>query len=112
MRHRRDANTESSSFGLVSRRERRDADLFFASFTGARRAPPAFESEEAPYDPAFKTLELSPSSAHGGTKMSVELTLAMLTTIMPKLATASAAVQQRYLDLTNQMFRLYAIDTI
>ncbi|HJZ78523.1 MAG TPA: hypothetical protein VKE51_42640 [Vicinamibacterales bacterium] len=109
---RRVASGGSSSFGFVSRRERREADLFFASLAGGRRAPRAFESEDAPYDSAFKTLELSPSSAHGGTKMSAGLTLAMLTAIMPKLATASAAIQQRYLDLTNEMFRLYAIDTI
>jgi hypothetical protein len=31
---------------------------------------------------------------------------------MPKLASASPAIQQRYLDFTNEMFRLYAIDTI
>jgi hypothetical protein len=112
MRRRPDAFASSSAFGPVSRRERREADRFFAALIGARPAPRAFESEDVPYDAAFKTLELSPSSAHGGTAMSARLTLAMLTTIMPKLATVSSAIQQRYLDLTNEMFRLFAIDTI
>ncbi len=106
-------NRSRPGFGRVSQRERRNADLFFAELVGtASPLPPESSSETAPYDPRFKALELSPSSAHGGTRMAAPVTSAMLTAIMPKLATASAVVQRRYLDLTNDTFRLFAIDTI
>jgi hypothetical protein len=104
--------SSSSSFGPVTRDQIREADLFFAALMGTPTPIRAIEAEDTAYDPAFKALELSPSSTHGGTPMRDGLTRAMLTRIMPKLGRASEAIQQRYLDLTNEMFRLFAIDTI
>jgi len=116
----------SSTYWPTSARARREADQFYASLIGrpARHraaegesdaeaeAEIYFEDKTPPYDPTFKTLELSPSSTHGGTKMEGKLTLGMLTAIMPKLATAPPEIQHRYLALTNRMFRTFAIDTI
>ncbi len=99
-------------FGRSSSRRRRDADLFFADLMGASAGEDEAWPEDTPYDPRLRALELSASSTHGGTAMASPLNLAQLVQIMPKLGTAPAAVQQRYLDLTNDMFRLYAIDTI
>jgi hypothetical protein len=105
---------QGRGFGRVSRRRRHEADLFFAELMGKPRGAGEAEDagEDAPYDPQLKALELSPSSTHGGTPMTSALTVAQLVQIMPKLGTAAADVQQRYLGLTNDMFRLYAIDTI
>ncbi len=79
-----------------------------ANREGAMDTEPGQET----YDPRYRALELKASSDHGGTRMSSALSGAMLNRIMPALAAQSSEIKRRYLDLTNEVFSLFAIDTI